>query len=497
MSKIALYIRLSVEDRIEKDESESIVSQRLFLTDYLDRINEFNGFQREEYIDDGYSGTTEKRPSFQRMLEDVKTGKIQTIVVKDMSRFMRDYISLGDYLENIFPFLGIRFIAINDAYDSAKEKGNGTDLDVQFKGLLYDFYSKDISQKVKNVMTELKKQGKYLAWSPPLGYMKDPNDKHKIIIDDKTAWIVKKVYSLALTGLSSRKIAAIMNAEHVPTPNDRKKELTNMDYEYMIVHSKTRKNPTWTNGTVIDILSNENYTGTYVFNMQSKSISTHGSFKFNPKDEWGRVYNHHEAIVTIEEFEKVQFIREKNKFMTGKNTDYKWRNKSPLQGFARCPTCNHILICSSSKRTRKDGSIRTHRYFSCRVCKCNNVEHKNSRAEKLEEQVLAQIKEKYGEVEEKSKEKLSIKELAKKIENLQSKKISDFEKYKLGKMKKEQFIESKMLIDEEIEKIENMNELYSKETKKVTDNILTRELMEKYVESVICEGNVVKEIIWK
>ena len=202
MSKIALYIRLSVEDQIDRDESESITNQRSLLNNYLDKNAEFKGFQREEFVDDGYSGTNDKRPSFQRMLDEVKNGTIKTIIVKDLSRFMRDYIMLGDYLENIFPFMGVRFIAINDGYDSAKEKGNGTDLDIQFKGLLYDFYSKDISQKVKTVADELKKQGKFLAWSPPLGYMKDPNDKHKIIIDKETAWIVRKVYDLALEGKS-------------------------------------------------------------------------------------------------------------------------------------------------------------------------------------------------------------------------------------------------------------------------------------------------------
>ena len=213
MTKIALYIRLSVEDQMKKEESESIINQRSYLNDYLNRYDEFKEFQREEFVDDGYSGTNEKRPAFQRMLEEVKTGQVKIIIVKDLSRFMRDYIVLGDYLENIFPFMGIRFIAINDGYDSAKEKGNGTDLDVQFKGLLYDFYSKDIAQKVKSVTTELKKQGKYLGWSPPLGYMKDPSDKHKIIVDKETAWIVRKVFDLALEGISTRKIAAIMSVK--------------------------------------------------------------------------------------------------------------------------------------------------------------------------------------------------------------------------------------------------------------------------------------------
>lgn len=497
MSKIALYIRLSVEDQMNKDESESIVNQRQYLNDYLERSEEFKSFQREEYVDDGYSGTNERRPAFQRMLEEVKSGKINAIIVKDLSRFMRDYIALGDYLENIFPFLGIRFIAINDGYDSAKEKGNGTDLDIQFKGLLYDFYTKDISQKVKSVSTELKKQGKFLAWSPPLGYMKDPDDKHSIIIDEKTAWIVRKVYDLALSGMATRKIAAVMNAENIPTPNERKKELTNMDYEHNIVLSENRKKPTWTNGTVIDMLANENYTGTYVFNMQEKSVMTPGSFRFHPKEEWGRVYNHHEAIISQEEFDKVQALKESKRFIKGKNTDYAWRQHSPLQGFAKCPTCNHILGLTKSKFKKPDGSIRVHKYFHCRICKCNNVEHKNSRADKLEGQVLALIKEKYGELKTEQKDKIRIKDLEKQVSKLEAKKLSDFEKYKLGKITKLKFIELKESIDKELDSLTKSMEELSKQVEVVKDNELTRELMEKYIDSVICEGSLVQKIIWK
>ena len=287
MSKIALYIRLSVEDVIKKDESESITHQRMYLNEYLDNNSELKAYKREEFVDDGYSGTNENRPSFQRMLSEVKEGKISVIVVKDLSRFMRDYIALGDYLENIFPFLGIRFIAINDGYDSEKEQGNGTDLDIQFKSLLYDFYSKDASEKVKTVSTALKKQGKFLAWSPPFGYMKSPDNKHNIIVDEETAWIVKKIYALALEGLSSRKIAEFLNEEKIPTPSKRKSEISNNDFSYNILQTEDRERPTWTNGNVIDILVNENYTGTYVFNMQEKSVLTPGSFKFRPKEEWG------------------------------------------------------------------------------------------------------------------------------------------------------------------------------------------------------------------
>ncbi len=496
MSKLALYIRLSVEDRLNVDESESIVNQRLFLRDYVGSNNEFKTYDIEEYIDDGYSGTNEKRPAFQRMLEDVKTGLVKIIVVKDLSRFMRDYIAIGDYLENIFPFLGVRFIAINDGYDSSKEKGNGTELDIQFKSLLYDFYSKDSSEKVKTVLTALRKQGKHIAWSPPYGYMRNPEDRYKIIVDEKTAWVVKKIYSLALEGISTRKIAAILNEEKIDMPSVRKKELTNMDYDYMITKSDNRKKPTWSNGAIIDILRNENYTGTYVFNTQDRSIANGGKTTYRPKEEWQRVYNNHEAIISKEDFDKVQEIKEKNRFLKGKNTDYKWYTKSPLQGFARCDKCNHIMPCRSTKYKTKSG-MKQSRYFFCRTCKCNGEDENGSKATLLEEVVFAEIKARFDISEEKSEPKVNTKNLEKNIEKLRNKKMNSFEKYKLGKISREKFKDIKSKIDEDIARLEEEIKLAKVVPAKKLDDTLTRDMMKKYVESVICHKGEVVKIIWK
>lgn len=501
MSKIALYIRLSVEDVIKKDESESITHQRMYLNEYLDNNSELKAYKREEFVDDGYSGTNENRPSFQRMLSEVKEGKISVIIVKDLSRFMRDYIALGDYLENIFPFLGIRFIAINDGYDSEKKQGNGTDLDIQFKSLLYDFYSKDASEKVKTVSTALKKQGKFLAWSPPFGYMKSPDNKHNIIVDEETAWIVKKIYAFALEGLSSRKIAELLNEEKIPTPSKRKSEITNHDFSYNILKTEDRERPTWTNGNVIDILANENYTGTYVFNMQEKSVLTPGSFKFRPKEEWGRVPNNHEALVSMEDFLKVREILDKNRFMQGKNTDYEWYKKSPLQGFARCPVCNHILSCMKNVRKTKTKGERIHYYFSCRICRCNGVKIRQIRAKDLEEQVFVAIKEKYGnETQEIVQKKDSSKELERKVEAFENKKMKSFDKYKLGNISRAKFIETKAKLDEEIESLKAQIQRIKEEEanrKEIREDGLTREMMQKYIQSVICGHNEVLEIQWK
>lgn len=497
VSKIALYIRLSVEDVMKVDESESIINQRLYLNDYVRQNNEFNGFEVEEFVDDGYSGTHENRPSFQRMLSEVKLGKIQVILVKDLSRFMRDYIALGDYLENIFPFLGIRFIAINDGYDSLKEKGNGTDLDVQFRSLLYDFYAKDISTKVKTVTTELKKQGKFLGWSPPLGYMRDPENKYKIIIDEETAWIVKKIFNLALEGLSTRKIASIMNTEKIPTPNIRKKELTNMTYDKKIILSKTRKGSTWSHGTILKVLDNELYTGTYVFNMFEKSQYKTGNSRIKPKDEWGRVENHHEAIIPREDFEQVQKLKQRKCFLERKNTDYEWRMKSPLQGFAKCPSCNHILTLLQTKNVLATGEVKKYRYFFCQTCKINNVHHRNSNVDILEHEVLEQIKSKYDLTGKSTSNKGNCSDLEVELEKIKNKKLSNFEKYKNGIITKEKFIELKKSLEKEILLLEEELACNEKEEVVLPTSDLTRELMEKYIVEMSCEASQVQKIVWK
>ncbi|NMD38231.1 MAG: recombinase family protein [Christensenellaceae bacterium] len=495
MSKIALYIRLSVEDQIKDKESESIISQRMYLNDYLDQNAELKHLVRVEYVDDGYSGTNENRPSYQRLLKDVKLGQITNIVVKDMSRFMRDYITLGDYLENIFPFLGVRFIAINDGYDSTKEVGNGVDIDVQFKNLMYDFYAKDASAKVKAVKRTLNEQGKIQSWNPPYGYMKDPEDKHKIILDKETAWVVKKIYELYLEGLSTRKINDYLNEHKIITPAQRKFELTKMDYSQRYATIKDR--PAWNFSSVIDILNDEIYIGTYVHSRVDKSLvnGTKEKSKYLPKEDWGRVYDNHEPIISKRVFEEVQSIKATKNFK-GRNTDYKWHQHSPLQGFLYCPECGHLLSCQKTTKKRKMKPDKIHRYFRCRYCKNDGVKIKGSNADKLEPLVFEALKDKFDistESHVQEKKLINYDEL---IHDLESKKLAFYEKYKLGKMTRLDFIEEKQSFDS---KIKNMKEEQSKvmvKQEKIQEEKLTRDLMEKYVKKVIVRGNEILKIEW-
>lgn len=240
MNRIAIYLRLSEEDYKKTDESISIVNQRDYIRSYIENENSLKDSEIEEYIDDGYSATNTNRPSFLRLIDDIKGGRVGTIIVKDMSRFSRDYILLGDYLSNILPFLKIRFIAINDNYDSLKEQGNGIDTDAQFKTLYYDLFSKELSEKVRSSVKQIKSQGKNTNWAAPFGYIKDPEDKYRIILDKKTAFIVKEAFDLLLKGYSCIQIANIFNEKGYITRSERKEELKLSDYTGNLVTGKNK-----------------------------------------------------------------------------------------------------------------------------------------------------------------------------------------------------------------------------------------------------------------
>lgn len=395
---------------------------------------------------------------------------------------MRDYIAMGDYLENIFPFMGVRFIAINDNYDSSKEKGNGTELDIQFKNLLYDFYAKDASQKVRSVQNALKAKGKFMAWQPPFGYIKDPNDKYKIIVDDEVAHIVREAFELSLKGMPTRKIAQLFNEKNYITPYRRKKQTSRMDYSYKTTTTENHKEPIWMHGTVIKILGNENYTGTYCYNMVQKSFASGGKSIPVPRKDWGRVFNNHEAIISRKMFDKV---REQNKSKAFKNMDYSKLKeiRYPLEGFIVCEECGHILARESTTRHQKNG-IKKFNYMSCRTCKAKKLEIKRMKLELIEETVWNLLKDKVqseGSIEEEPQWKSTKLD---RIALLESEKEEAFHQYKTGKLSREDFIAKKCSIDVDIAMIENEVEEQEYKKLEVTDT-LTREIVERYIDKVI------------
>lgn len=295
---IAIYLRLSQEDvdlktNKAKDESNSISAQRNLIIRHLDQTPALCNLPRLEFCDDGFSGTNFDRPAFQEMIDQVKKGEISCIVVKDLSRFGRDYIEVGDYLEHIFPFLGIRLIAINDHYDSSKMDGNTAGMDVAFKNLIYDYYSKDLSKKVKSAMRMKQRNGGYVSCCL-YGYKVLPGQKHKMVIDPEAAPVVRRIFMDVIAGKATSQIARELNAEGIPTPLEHKgvkRKATN-----------TQK-PIWTHPRICDILGNLKYTGCMVNHTHESKKIRDTSQQRVPKEDWIIHENAHEAIVSIEEFE--------------------------------------------------------------------------------------------------------------------------------------------------------------------------------------------------
>lgn len=298
--QVAIYLRLSQEDVDKrtssvKDESNSISAQRLLITRHLDSDPSLCGLPRLEFCDDGYTGTSFDRPEFSRMIELVKRGEISCIVVKDLSRFGRDYLEVGDYLEHIFPFLGVRFKAINDHYDSIKHSGKTIGMDIAFRNLIYDYYCKDLSKKVKSAMGMKQREARYVSCAP-YGYQICPAIKHQLVIDPEAAAVVRRIFSDVIAGKSTSQIARELNGERIATPAEHKSISRRMDC----------KAPQWTHYMILNIIENLKYTGTMVNHTRESRYIRDGSQRRVPKDEWYLRENAHEAIVTPEEFNQAQ-----------------------------------------------------------------------------------------------------------------------------------------------------------------------------------------------
>ncbi len=303
--KICFYIRLSSadDDLRYKTESESISNQRALLTQFVKSHPEFAPYEIIEFVDDGFSGTNGNRPSFERMIEYLKDGKAKLVICKDLSRFFRDYVEIGDYLERIFPFLGVRFIAVNDGYDSNDYIGTTGGMDVVMKCIVYGFYSKDLSQKIKTVLKAKAQKGQYIGSYAPYGFLKDPKDKHHLIPDPVAARIVKRIFSLALEMKTTGEIARILNDDHVETPAAHFKRLYPESKKFQ---KTTTAYNSWTCMNVYDILQRQEYTGAVVSQKKKyKGIEQPQTLSRDKKD-WIIVPDCHEALVSKESFEAAQ-----------------------------------------------------------------------------------------------------------------------------------------------------------------------------------------------
>lgn len=253
------YERLSKDDP-DSEESSSIMYQRMIISDFVKNDAELSCFELKEYADDGYSGTNLDRPGMQEILQLVKENKVYGIVVKDLTRFSRDFIDIQKYLERIFPALDVRFISIGDEFDSNDYIGKPLEMRMKFKSILADYYCKDTSDKIIQQLTSKKSQGKFIAGSTPFGYSKSKEDKHKLVIEPREAEVVRKIFDMALRGYNINKIARRLNEDGVPTPRQFEKMKRNLNLEP--VGGKAF----WYGRSVHSILTNEAYIGTMTYN---------------------------------------------------------------------------------------------------------------------------------------------------------------------------------------------------------------------------------------
>lgn len=381
---VALYIRLSQEDSDngeEKQESNSVTSQKTLLNEFIEEHDDLIVY--DIYIDDGFTGTDFNRPSFQRLLEDMKNRKINCVIVKDLSRLGRNYIEVGNYIEQVFPLFNIRFIAINDQVDSYKNPASTNTILVPFKNLINDEYCRDTSIKIRTSLNGKKKRGEFIGAFPAYGYIKNPKDKHKLIIDEVAADIVRKIFYWNVNeGLGKIAICHKLNDLGVLNPTGHKKLELKQNYNNYGIQDNTY---TWTPSTVRNILNNEVYIGNTVQGKRrTKSYKVH-KVETVPKEEWVRVENTHEPIIDKETFQKAQE-------MSRRDTKASQRTErlSVWAGFLKCADCKRAMNKKSS--TSRSGSI--YEYYICSTYrkKSNNLCTKHSiSVKKLERAVLKAI----------------------------------------------------------------------------------------------------------
>ena len=321
-----------------KSESNSITSQRELIRAYIQRQPDIELY--DIYVDDGFSGSNFERPEFKRMMDDVEAGRVNCIIVKDLSRFGRDYIESGRYIQRIFPALGVRFIALTDHFDSLCADVGESGIVLPVKNFINDSYCRDISMKVKSQLAVKRKAGEYLAAFAVYGYRKSAEDKNRLTIDDYAAEIVRRIFEWKISGMAMAAIAEKLNALHVLSPREYKKSL-GLNYRGGFSGGGEAK---WSSSAVKRILTNEVYVGHL---LQGKTEKINYKIKKNvekPKEEWIRVENTHEPIISTSDFEIVQnLLRADGRISPEKG------EVSPFMGLLFCGDCGEQMVRRTSR----------------------------------------------------------------------------------------------------------------------------------------------------
>lgn len=459
------YGRLSKEDLDKKTESDSIRNQRDLIHAYIDRDPELHLVM--EGYDDGYSGTSFDRPHVREMLDAVKSGKINCVVVKDLSRFGREYIEAGQYIEKLFPALGVRFIAINDNYDTA-HLDSASSLMLPFKNLMNDSYCRDTSIKIRSHLDVKRRNGEFIGSFAVYGYAKDPEDKNRLVVDPEAAEVVREIFARRIAGQSCKAIADDLNALGILSPMEYKRSKgINFKTGYK-VHSKAK----WSSNTVRRVLENEVYLGVMT---QGKRTTPNYKVKTvveRPPEDWIRVEGTHEAIISREDFQLAARLKDKDtRKAPGASVVY------PLSGIVCCGDCKGNMVRKAVLYGEK-----SYGYFVCAthradksVCSTHSISE-----EKLEQAVLEGVNfhirtvaKLHGALEAISRRplrRLTLERMDRRLDTLRQELVrkqeirdSLYRRYAGGEISKEDFEQFKRIFNKDCEEVEQSIEVQQRQ----------------------------------
>ena len=428
----ALYMRLSREDG-DKAESDSILNQQRLLDDFCSSHPEFAVV--DHYADDGYTGTNFQRPAFQRMIHDIEAGRVDLVIVKDLSRFGRDYIDTGFYLERYFPSKNVRFIAINDHEDSINGPYN---MLLPLKNVFNAQYARDVSEKVRSALRTKQKRGEFIGSFASYGYLKDPEHRGRLTVDPVAAKVVQRIFQRCADGVGQIRIAKELNEAGIPCPSEYKRLMG----EHYRNNHRLESTCYWTYSTVHRILQNEMYVGTMV---QAKSVrkGMHAKAVVADKEDWIRVENTHDAIISRELWDTVQAQRNRNTRGIAFES-----NVGLFAGFLKCGDCGRALVKTTWKG-RITYSCGSYRRYGAGICSAHYL-----RQDVLESIVLRDLnavietvenikvyaEDKQPEIRSTERE---LQRLTAALERVRRLKQSSYEDYRDGLLSREEFLRYK------------------------------------------------------
>jgi site-specific DNA recombinase len=377
--RLGKYIRLSKEDLLRgRDESNSIINQRRLLEQYHQtHLDEFHdGTEQDVYVDDGKTGTDTDREDFQRLLADVYSGRINCMIVKDLSRLSRNYTDAGNLIENLFVRLNVRFISLAEGVDSYRNPDSVSNIIVPITNVMNDQYCYQTSKKIRQVFDMKRRNGEFIGSYAPYGYVKEPKDKHALLVDPEAAEVVKSIFALFLSGMNKRGITYYLN-DHGTLCRTAYKQQQGLKYNA----PNAQGNPMWSTITIDTILKNRVYVGDMVQGRQRvKSYKIHIQEKV-PEEEWSIVENTHEAIIDRETFAKVQSLLKRDT-----RTAPKAKQLYLFSGFLKCADCGRAMSRIASKGIYVYYQCGTYKSLSKKACTMHSI-----KSDRLEAGVLYAI----------------------------------------------------------------------------------------------------------